>query len=239
MDMKESYKLVVFGDSITKGVIYDNEKSRYSNLKDCFVNLIGDSVKGTVHNAGRFGSTIMRGVGKMYNDVMKKTPDIVLIEFGGNDCDFNWDDIAHHPDTEHKPNTEIFTFRDTLLNMIATLRKADITPVLMTLPPLDSNRYFKWVTKGDASAEQNVLHFLGSEIEIFNWHNLYNETIAEVADKTRTLLIDVKAEFLKYRDYSRFLCVDGIHPNVEGHSLIADVVLHFFKDNYNFLLQGN
>jgi lysophospholipase L1-like esterase len=238
MDMKESYNLVVFGDSITKGVIYDNEKSRYSNIKDCFVNLIGDSVKGTVHNAGRFGSTIMRGIGKMYNDVMKKTPDIVLIEFGGNDCDFDWEDIAHNPDTVHKPNTEIFTFRDTLMNMIDTLRKADITPVLMTLPPLDSRRYFKWVTKGDESAEQNVLHFLGSEIEIFNWHNLYNETIAEVADKTKTLLIDVKAEFLKYRDYSHFLCIDGIHPNVEGHSLIADVVLHFFRDNYNFLLQG-
>jgi lysophospholipase L1-like esterase len=238
MDMKESYNLVVFGDSITKGVIYDNEKSRYSNLKDCFVNLVGDSVKGTVHNAGRFGSTIMRGIGKMYNDVMKKTPDIVLIEFGGNDCDFDWEDIAHNPDTEHKPNTEIFTFRDTLLNMIDILRKADITPVLMTLPPLDSRRYFKWVTKGDEAAEQNVLHFLGSEIEIFNWHNLYNETIAEVADKTKTLLIDVKAEFLKYRDYSRFLCIDGIHPNIDGHFLIADVVLHFFRDNYNFLLQG-
>ena len=171
MDMKESYKLVVFGDSITKGVIYDNDKSRYSNIKDCFVNLVGDSVKGTVHNAGRFGSTIMRGMGKMYNDVMKKTPDIVLIDFGGNDCDFDWQDIANNPDTEHKPNTEISTFRDTLFKMIDTLRKADIIPVLMTLPPLDSKRYFKWVTKGDEAAGRNVLCFLGSEIEIFNWHN--------------------------------------------------------------------
>ena len=238
VDMKESYNLVVFGDSITKGVIYDNEKSRYSNIKDCFVNLVGDSVKGTVYNAGRFGSTIMRGISKMYNDVMKKTPDIVLIEFGGNDCDFDWQDIANNPGTEHKPNTEIFTFRDTLLNMIDTLRKADITPVLMTLPPLDSMRYFKWVTKGNESFEQNVLRFLGSEMEIFNWHNLYNETIVEVANKTKTLFVDVKSEFLKYKDYNRFLCIDGIHPNVEGHSLIADVVLHFFRDNYNFLLQG-
>jgi lysophospholipase L1-like esterase len=237
MDLKESYNLVVFGDSITKGIIYDNEKSRYENLKDCFVNLVGNSIIGTVHNAGRFGSTIIRGVSKMYNDVMKKTPDIVLIEFGGNDCDFNWGDIAHNPDVDHKPNTEISTFRDTLLKMIDTLKSEGITPVLMTLPPLDAKRYFKWVTKGDASAEQNVLRWLGSEMEIFNWHNSYSEMIAEVANKTKTLLVDVRSEFLKYRDYNRFLCVDGIHPNMEGHSLIASTVLGFIKDNYSFLLQ--
>lgn len=238
MDMKESYNLVVFGDSITKGVVYDSERSRYASVKDCFVNIVGNSIKGTVYNAGRFGSTIIRGVSKMYNDVMKKTPDIVLIEFGGNDCDFDWEDIAHNPDIEHKPNTELITFRDTLLNMIDTLKNSNITPVLMTLPPLDYKRYFNWITKGDESAEQNVLHWLGSEIEIYNWHKAYSEMIAEVANKTKTLLVDVRSEFLKYRDYSRFLCIDGIHPNVEGHSLIADTVLSFFKDNYNFLLQG-
>ncbi len=238
VDMKESYNLVVFGDSITKGVVYDIERSRYSNLKDCFVNIVGSRIKGTVHNAGRFGSTIMRGISKMYNDVMKKTPDIVLIEFGGNDCDFDWEDIAHNPDTEHKPNTDISIFRDSLLNMIDTLKKAGITPLLMTLPPLDPKRYFKWVTKGDKNAEQNVLQWLGSEVEIYNWHKLYSEMIADVAEKTKTLLVDVRSEFLKYRDYSRFLCIDGIHPNIEGHSLIADTLLHFLQDNYNFLLQS-
>jgi lysophospholipase L1-like esterase len=239
MNIKESYNLVVFGDSITKGVVYDSERSRYANLKDCFVNLVGDSVKGTVHNAGRFGSTVMRGISKMYNDVMKKAPDLVLIEFGGNDCDFDWEEIAHNPDTEHKPNTDISTFRETLLNMIDTLRKDGITPILMTLPPLDAKRYFKWVTRGDETAEKNVLRWLGEEVEIFNWHNLYNEMIAEVASKTKTLMVDVRAEFLKYRDYSKFLCIDGIHPNVDGHSLIADTLIRFFKDNYDFVLQRN
>jgi lysophospholipase L1-like esterase len=238
MDMKESYNLVVFGDSIAKGVVYDNERSRYASAQDCFVNLVEKSIRGTVYNAGRFGSTITRGVSKMYNDVMKKKPDIVLIEFGGNDCDFDWEDIAHNPLIEHKPNTELTTFRDVLLNMIDTLKNSNITPVLMTLPPLDYKRYFKWITKGDESARQQVLQWLGSEIEIYNWHKAYSEMVTEVASRTRTLLVDVRSEFLKYKDYSEFLCIDGIHPNTEGHSLIAEVVIRFFKDNYNFLLQG-
>lgn len=237
MNIKDSYNLVVYGDSISRGIVYDSEKSRYEALKNCFTNIVGSKIKGTVYNAGKFGNTIIRGISRIYNDVLKKSPDIVLIEFGGNDCDFNWASIAEDPDTEHKPNTDILTFRETLFKMIDFFREKGITPILMTLPPLDSDKYFKWVSKGDPKAEQNILHWLGSEDTIFDWHSSYNKIIADVASKSKTVLIDVRAEFLKYKDYTKFLCVDGIHPNVDGHSLIANTVLSFLNNNYGFLIQ--
>jgi lysophospholipase L1-like esterase len=237
MNIKDNYSLIVFGDSISKGVVYDTEKSRYSTLKENFASIVGNNLKGTVYNAGKFGSTILRGINKMYNDVLKKTPDIVLIEFGGNDCDFNWDDVALNPNTEHSPNTEISTFREKLLEMITTFKNANIIPALMTLPPLDPTKYFSWVSKGNPESEKNILKWLGSKEAIFSWHNSYNEMISSVARETGTVLIDVRSEFLKYKDYSKFLCMDGIHPNKEGHSVIASVVLNFIEKNYNFLLQ--
>jgi lysophospholipase L1-like esterase len=239
MKIKESYDLVAFGDSISRGVVYDIDKSKYSSIKDCFVNLVGKSIKGTMYNAGRFGSTIMRGKSRMQNDILKKTPDIVLIEFGGNDCDFHWDEIAHNPDTEHKPNTDISTFGNILTNMIDTMEKCNIIPVLMTLPPLDYKRYFKWVAKGDIFAEQNILRWLGTEKNIYYWQQEYSDMIAQVAGSTKTILMDVRSEFLKYSDYNKFLCIDGIHPNAAGHSLIADAMLSFIKNNYSFLLNKN
>ncbi|MBZ9687126.1 SGNH/GDSL hydrolase family protein [Clostridium estertheticum] len=237
MKIKDSYILIAFGDSITKGIIYDEEKSKYSTLKENFTSIIGNKIKGQVYNAGKFGSTIMRGVSKMYNDVIKKSPDIVLIEFGGNDCDYKWDDIAKNPDEEYKPNTDISTFRETLLTMIDTLKNNHILPVLMTLPPLDPLKYFKWITKEDSFAEENILHWLGTKDALFNWHSSYNKIITEVANETSTVLIDVRTEFLKHRNYSEFLCKDGIHPNIDGQSLIATVILKFISENYNFLLQ--
>lgn len=237
MDIKNDYKLLVYGDSITRGIVYDEEKRKYITLKDSFANIVADKVKGTVYNAGRFGNTIIRGISKMYNEVMKKDPDIVLIEFGGNDCDFDWDDVAHNPDIEHKPNTDLTIFRETLLNMINTLKDANIVPALMTLPPLDYKRYFKWISKGEPFAAQNILHWLGSEEKIYTWHASYNQMIADVAKETKTLLIDVREKFIKFGDYSKLLCEDGIHPNVEGHNLIAKVFLNFLSENYNFLLQ--
>jgi len=237
MEKKDSYIVITYGDSITKGIIYDEEKSKYATLKENFTNIIGDKIKGQVYNAGKFGSTIIRGASKMYRDVIKKSPDIVLIEFGGNDCDYKWDDIAKNPDDEYKPNTDIFTFRETLRTMIDTLKNDHILPVLMTLPPLDPLKYFKWITKEDSFAEQNILHWLGTKDSLFNWHNSYNKIITEVANETSTVLIDVRTEFLKCSDYSKFLCKDGIHPNIEGQSLIATVILKFINENYNFLLQ--
>ncbi|MBU3129740.1 SGNH/GDSL hydrolase family protein [Clostridium tagluense] len=238
MKIKDSYVLIAFGDSITKGIIYDEEKSKYSALKENFTNIISNKIKGQVYNAGKFGSTIMRGVSKMYNDVIKKSPDIVLIEFGGNDCDYNWADIAKNPDEQYKPNTDISTYRETLCAMIDTLKVNHILPVLMTLPPLDPLKYFKWITKEDSFAEQNILQWLGTKDRLFNWHSSYNKIITEVANETNTVLIDIRTEFLKHSNYSQFLCKDGIHPNIDGQSLIATVILKFIGDNYNFLLQA-
>ena len=237
MQIKDSYIFVAYGDSITKGIIYDDEKSKYATLKENFTSIIEDKLKGSVYNAGKFGNTIMRGARKMYNDVIKKSPDIVLIEFGGNDCDYKWDDIAKNPDMEYEPNTDIFTFHETLLTMIDTLKINHIFPVLMTLPPLDPLKYFKWITKEDSTSEQNILHWLGTKDTLFNWHNSYSKMITEVANETSTVLIDIRSEFLKYSNYSQFLCKDGIHPNIEGQSLIATVILKFIKENYNFLLE--
>lgn len=238
MEGKNNYIIVAYGDSITKGIIYDDKKSKYAILKENFTSIIEDKIKSPVYNVGKFGNTIIRGARKMYNDVIKKSPDMVLVEFGGNDCDYNWDDIAKNPNMEYKPNTDIITFRATLLTMIDTLKTNHILPVLMTLPPLDPLKYFKWIAKEDPNNEKNILQWLGTKDRLFNWHDSYSKMITEVANETGTVLIDVRSEFLKYNDYSKFLCIDGIHPNTEGQSLIASVILNFIKDNYKFLLQN-
>ncbi|MCB2306895.1 SGNH/GDSL hydrolase family protein [Clostridium estertheticum] len=238
MEVKDSYIIVAYGDSITKGIIYDDKKSKYATLKENFTSIIDNKIKGPVYNAGKFGNTIIRGALKMYNDVIKKSPDIVLVEFGGNDCDYKWDEIAKNPEMEYKPNTDIYTFRETLLSMIDTLKNNHIMPVLLTLPPLDPLKYFNWISKEDSTSEKNILHWLGTKDRLFTWHNSYSKMVTQVANETDTVLIDIRSEFLKHNDYTRFLCKDGIHPNIDGQSLIATVILNFLKENYNFLLES-
>ncbi|WP_163192796.1 SGNH/GDSL hydrolase family protein [Clostridium thermarum] len=237
MNIKDCYNLVLYGDSISKGVVYDEIKGRYVVLKENFANIIADNLKGVMYNLGKFGNNIIRGAQKLETDVLKRNPDIVFIEFGGNDCDFDWDAIAANPEGNYMPKTELSTFESTLNNIIDYFKKLNIFPVLMTLPPLDSNRYFKWVCKNDSKAEDNVRQWLGDINRIFHWQEQYSVKVEETARKNNIELIDVRNAFLDQKEYNRYLCIDGIHPNKEGHKIIADKVMEYLNSNLSFLLR--
>lgn len=234
---KENYSITLLGDSISKGVIYDDIKGRYVIIQDSFCNIVQNKLKAAVHNAGKFGSTILKGSKKLYDEMTKAKPDIVLIEFGGNDCDFNWEDVALNPLKPHEPNTDLTVFRETLKKIIMNLKTSSVIPVLMTLPPLDSERYFEWISKKRDDYAENILKWLGSVETIYNWHACYNSVITEIAKETKTNIIDIRSAFLKHENYNSYLCIDGIHPNISGHKLIADEIINYVKTNYKYLLK--
>lgn len=236
MELKEKYNFLLYGDSISKGIVYDEERKKYVTLDQSFANIIKQKLKGVLYNSGRFGNTIIRGEKKLEQALIKSSPDIALIEFGGNDCDFKWEEICKNPDRDHEPNTNLGVFKDTLINIIDTFKKFDIVPVLMTLPPLDPDRYFKWITQNNPIKASSILAFLGSVNELYLWHEKYNFAIIDVVEKTKALCIDVRSAFLKEVDYSKFICIDGIHPNEEGHKLIADTIMEYVKLNYKYLM---
>ncbi len=236
---KDRYTIVVYGDSISRGVIFDDEKQRHSLLLESFTNLVREHLKGVVYNAAKFGSTIIEALQRLQSDVLQRKPDIVLIEFGGNDCDFHWDDIAQNPSGEFHPNTDCSTFYEKLLGLVKQLNSMDIVPVLVSLPPLDPDKYFQWISHNSEQAKNNILKFLGSVSHIYSWHERYNAAILRVAEETKTRLIDIRSAFLQREDYTQLVCDDGIHPNKEGHKVIAEKILHYIQTNYNFLLNTN
>lgn len=237
---KNEIKYMVSGDSISKGVIYDEQRHKYVVLENNYVSLLQQKLKGAVHNTARFGNTLMKGLTNLKRDVEKDKPHIVLIEYGGNDCDFNWNEIAERPDGEHSPKTDFTLFEKMLTEAIQFVKSQQIVPVLMSLPPLNADKYFKWVSRNDPEAEQNILKWLGSVTKIYWWQERYNSTILKVSEMTKTKFIDVRGAFLEHPDYTQFLCSDGIHPNEDGHRIICDKVLEFVRNNYRFLLRdGN
>lgn len=229
-------KVLISGDSISKGVILDEDKMKYSISKMNYVSLVQKKLNGIIDNTSKFGNTVIKGFTKLKNDIVKEKPDVVIIEYGGNDCDFRWNEIAEDPDKEYEPNTNIEVFEKTLTEGINMLNKKSIVPVLLTLPPLNADSYFKWVCKNDPNAEKNVLKWLGSKSKIYYWQEKYNEAIIKIAKKTKTRYIDIRSAFLSQPDFRKFICADGIHPNQEGHKLIADKIVEFLKNGYDFLL---
>ncbi len=233
---KVPYKIVVSGDSISKGVIYDEDKNKYTVLSENYVNLLQDKLNGIIYNTSRFGSTIVKGIQKLKNNIFKQSPDIVLIEYGGNDCDFNWDEIAKNPYADHIPRTDFKLFENSLLETIQFVRGNGSIPVLMNLPPLNADKYLDWISKNSAEAKNNILKWLGSVTKIYWWQERYNSVIVKIAEETKTLWIDVRGAFLSYPDFTKLLCIDGIHPNKDGHRVIAEKILDYIKTGYGQLL---
>jgi acyl-CoA thioesterase-1 len=232
----KKYKFLVSGDSISRGIIYDEVKGAYSVLEKSYVDLVQHKLKGIVQNASRFGATLIRGIGRLAKELAKGRPDVVLLEYGGNDCDFAWKEIAADPSSLHEPQTGLILFEETLAAAVGSLKAEGIVPVLMTLPPLDADRYLKWVSGQDAAAEGTILKWLGSVAKIYWWQERYSSSILAVAERTKTRWIDVRGAFLRSPDYSALVCRDGIHPNEAGHALIADTIVDYITRDSAFLL---
>lgn len=68
--------------------------------------------------------------------------DLLLLEYGGNDSDYDWPQIAAAPKEEHFPKTMLSVFERAYGELISLGRSLGMQPVIMTLPPIDAQKYF-------------------------------------------------------------------------------------------------
>ncbi|WP_320127445.1 SGNH/GDSL hydrolase family protein [uncultured Sphaerochaeta sp.] len=217
-------KIRIFGDSILKGVVYDTENDKYVSMENPPMDQVVETYGLKIHNNSLFGCTVEKGEVMLQRAITKGLDcDVAVLEYGGNDCDFNWAAIAQNPEDEYMPNTPLELYAKTLEMMISSLRKQRVVPILMTLPPIDAGRYFNHVCrKGIDKAA--VLSWLKGDIQtIERYQELYSLKINAIAYETGTTLIDIRSAFLQRRDCASLLCEDGIHPNYQGHLLIASL----------------
>lgn len=231
-----SKKILVVGDSLSKGVIFDEVKKKYTIIKDNFFNLLSQKVDAEMINASRFGSTVIQGEKQLKSNLEKYDPDIVVIEFGGNDCDFIWDDIAKDPSLNHIPKTPLDVFDKSINTMVDYVIAHGKQPVLSTLPPLYADNYFRWFTNNDKEKGMRILKWLKDIWHIYWWHERYSNCVAYIAKKRNISCIDIRRAFLQKIDFSDYICADGIHPNQQGHRLIFEAVINHIKEYAAYLL---
>ncbi|MBO4744684.1 MAG: SGNH/GDSL hydrolase family protein [Bacteroidales bacterium] len=217
-----------FGDSIMKGVVFDSKSnSKYKVTNSSFADLCQKTLKLTVSNHAKFGSRINQvwnNVNRYENEI--SNADYVIFECGGNDCDFNWSEIAERPDEEHRPNTTVENFANIYSTLIDKVREYKSKPVLLSLPVIDSQRFFNTVSAG--LAKENILKWLhGNVYAISYWHESYNIQLFKLAQQKHVPIIDITTPFMLKSNYCDYLCSDGMHPNEKGHLLIANTIQNF------------
>lgn len=216
--------LGIWGDSLLKGVVLDEQDGKYRPLKQCSVNLFSKVFPITIKNNSRFGCTAPKALVNLERSLEKGfRADAVLLEFGGNDCDYNWVEVSAHPEAEHQPHTPLEEFVASMNRMVAVLVAHNIKPLLMNLPPIDANRYFDWISRLPGVNGERVLQWLGQKDIIYRQQERYSRAIDQLAYSQGLPLIDVREQFLRIHRYRDYLCLDGIHLNEAGQRLLGDV----------------
>lgn len=211
-------KIKIYGDSILKGVMYNEELKRYRLCGYRFDELTESGIE--VENNCKMGATIEEGL-----EIMKDTlgdcdsETVVVLEYGGNDCNYDWAAVSDNPDGEFLPNTPESKFTEKYLEMINYARSKGATVAICTLVPIDSQRFMNWIARG--LSYDNILRWLGDINRIGKWQEHYSNLASKVANTANCILLDLRSAFKE--SMGSLLGIDGMHPSAEGHSMLRKV----------------
>jgi len=137
---------------------------------------------------------------------------------------YDWQAIAADPGAKHEPKMDLVAYKAQYTNRIAQARAHGQEPVLVSLPIMDENRYFAFITRGMSMQERkNVLYWLGGKIErLRNLHALYNLALFRLASTQCVHIIDITSPMLASDHYDQLLEQDGVTLSPEGQALVDD-----------------
>lgn len=203
--------IVAFGDSTTaprSGVV------PYASQLDWAFADQGRNVR--VINAGVRGDTTAKASERFESDVLAHDPDIVIIQFGINDAAVDvWRNAS-------EPRVPIDEYEANIEQFVTMLQQQGTRVILMTPTPL------RWT-----STLRELYGKPPYDPEDPDGFNVilrdYVERVREVARRTGATLVDSFAAFEQYGAVEGQsvddLLLDGMHPNSEGHSLEAELLM--------------
>lgn len=212
----DAIKIVAFGDSTTAPRIVEGKPlTVYADVLATNTALRARGV--SVINAGVPGNTTRDARARFNRDVLERHPDLVVIQFGINDA---WVAVWNKPPAT-QPRISLKEYTTNLSYFVKELRQRGVFVILMTPNPL---RWTEKLKLRCGHAPYAVDEPDGMNVLLRS----YAQATRDVARDTGTPLIDVMAAFEAYGAKQNHsidgLLVDGIHPNEEGHRIIAGLL---------------
>ena len=221
--------IICFGDSVTRGVTHVRGRLRIvkenyptllqSALTEMRVNM---EIQMNIVNKGVINDNSDLLLARLDKDVLSERPNYVVIEIGGNDCNFRWDEVAKHPHRTHDSIVPIERYLRNIEQMVKQIQNIGSTPVILDILPLDPARYYQHISSIHGAS---IGHWIGLCGGIGHWHGLYNYELRNLLKKLQVKRIDVRSAFKRAGNLSELLSDDGVHPSPAGYRVLANSVL--------------
>ena len=228
--MSEIKSVIVWGDSILKGIISSEDLTQIRPSEINALQMAGEKLAIEINNKSIYGAHIIKLQSTQTKNLNKGlTADIALIESGTNDCDYEWNDVCTKPFSEITQKVPLADFKRIASEMVDTSRENKTTPVLVTAPDLAIPYWKEYITRG--LDKEKIAQFIGHDpYVLLRNQEEYMEALRQIAKEKNVQLIDMRVEFRKTSDPMSLMCKDGVHPNIEGHKLMADVFVKLFPE---------
>lgn len=216
-------KVTLYGDSILKGVLLEN--GRYTINREWEARMRGKTGL-EIRNRSRFGCTIRKAMDVIRRDSESRAEEgeIAILEYGGNDCDYPWEEISAAPGGRYDCRTPPEVFMEEYCEAVRLLRNSGRTPVLLTLPPILAERYLCFICR-DGLSRENILSWLGDVDAIYRWQEKYSGMVEQIAAQEQVQILDIRGAFLRdSRRKEELLCDDGIHPSRSGQGIVFETL---------------
>jgi lysophospholipase L1-like esterase len=207
------WTVVAFGDSTTAP---RGELRVYTQvLKELFDR---QGVTCQVINAGVGGNSTSQARARFEHDVLEQKPECVILQFGINDAAV---DVWRDPPAR-QPRVLLEDYEKNLRYFCRELKSRKCQIVLMTPNPLQwTDQLLSLYGKSPYQPEDpdgfNVLL------------KRYSDKVREIARDEKVILVDVDKKFRTLAQDTdqelSSLLLDGMHPNAQGHELIATALL--------------
>jgi lysophospholipase L1-like esterase len=195
-------RIVVLGDSITKGVRtgVSSEEIFSARIEQT---LLKEGLRVVVNNQGIGGERTDQALQRLAKDVLSQKPHVVLVMYGTND---SYVDIGRK---ESRLTSR--QFADHLTEITRQLQEQDISVILMTEP--------RW---GDKATRNGAGEHPNERLEEFL------QQTRKVAEARKCPLVDHYTVWSQAREAGQDLSAwttDECHPNAEGHERLAEAIL--------------
>lgn len=206
---QDPFIYVAFGDSITFAINQSgvtNETSFRGIVARELEQALGRPVR--AHNAGVGGDIAPTALERVDRAVIGRKPDLVTMMYGVNDAGYYRPDTDSFADT---PRVTLDEFRQCLAQLVDRIQACGSALVLLT--PLPMNQHY-WGVDLEPYVK-NGLNFLVEPNA---------QAVRDIAAEKDVPLVDTYAYFDTHPETVDML-PDGIHPNPDGHRVIADLLL--------------
>jgi len=212
---REPAVIVAFGDSVTEGWMDVSTRDGFAvyhhQLKVLLHERFPEPVLNVI-NSGRAGETVTDGLKRLEPDVFRYAPDLVLVQFGLNDCAAGG-------------AAGVDSFRRTVQTAVERIREATGAEVILLTP-----NFMCTADNPNICAEHRDKGWAETFCRLQNEGTVarYAQAVRDVGSELSVPVADIYGQWQRLADEggdTDALLANGLnHPNAEGHRLAAQTI---------------